>query len=234
MIKPIVVFIDSRTDVNALLRRLGVESYEEVTRQSIINTEQCQNNLVYRMDFCISSEVDFAVSVIDNFKNINREVYFYVLGVNKRFGKNLQSAFELLPSKKRFVFVRSGKIIEPDKLTDCMKVENGVITVSFKSSELNIENREPDSAWECDNEETEVLPAGTIAVLEFVNAGFGESNAANIEVLLEKDYTASDALNLLEVGALDFLRSQGKSGLRSYYIENIVRDGNRAIFEWGT
>lgn len=232
MIKPIVVFIDSGTDVNALLRRLGVESYEEVRRQSIINTAQCQNNLVYRMDFCISSEVDFAISVIDNFQNIDREVYFYVLGVNKRFGKNLQSAFELLPSKKRFAFVRSGNIIEPDKLTDCMKVENGVITVSFKSSELTPDKNGPESNWSCDDDENEVLPKDTTAVIESIWGRYG--NDANIEVFLEKGCTLGEALSLLETAALDFIKTQGGHELGGLYIENIIRDGDRAIFEWGT
>lgn len=92
------------------------------------------------------------------------------------------------------------------------------------------------STWDCPVDPNEVVPAGTTAIFPYV-WGFKEEGLTppkDMIVVLEKDLTYGEVLELVEKEALDYVTSQGASDIRHYYIEDIQFKDGILTFIYGT
>ncbi|MEA1987795.1 MAG: hypothetical protein U9N57_01140 [Pseudomonadota bacterium] len=94
----------------------------------------------------------------------------------------------------------------------------------------------PESTWVAKIDMCTPVKANTKVILPSVwaNTDKGQTDTKNIQIILSEESTLKDALIAVENAATEFVRSQGASEIRRYFIENVIIENDKVEFIWGT
>ena len=92
------------------------------------------------------------------------------------------------------------------------------------------------SIWSCDINASKIIFAGTKIKLPYVwaHTDQGITSSKDIEIILDQDMPLHEALFQVEQAALAFVKSEGASDIRQYFIEGVYIGEEMIEFVIGT